>query len=53
MKMIRGYRGVTEGPLGKGVHFGVYATVERPGRIAVGDELVLALTGAKAEHTDT
>lgn len=42
VKMIRSYRGVQEGPLGKGVHFGVYATVERPGRIAVGDELVLS-----------
>ena len=53
VKMIRSYRGVTTGPLGKGVHFGVYASVERPGRIAVGDELVLAPTDAKTEGTDT
>lgn len=41
VKLIRAYRGVQEGPLGPGVHFGVYASVVRGGTVRVGDELVL------------
>jgi MOSC domain-containing protein len=39
VRMIKGYRGVKEDEFGQGVHFGVYAEVERPGTIAVGDSL--------------
>jgi uncharacterized protein len=35
LREIKGYRGVRDG----GVHFGVYAAVEEPGTVSVGDEL--------------
>lgn len=34
LRLIKGYRGVRDG---KAIDFGVYATVERPGRVRVGD----------------
>ncbi|EXG81603.1 putative Fe-S protein [Cryptosporangium arvum DSM 44712] len=42
LHLIKGYRGVTVGELGRGIHFGVYADVVEPGEIRVGDELAPA-----------
>jgi uncharacterized protein YcbX len=36
LRLIKGYRGQRDGKL---IDFGVYATVERPGRVRVGDAL--------------
>lgn len=41
LRYIKDYRGLSETILGRGVAFGVYAAVERPGRVRVGDEVVL------------
>ncbi len=43
---IKRYRGFGETVLGRGVTFGVYAAVLAPGRIRVGDELVLGAASA-------
>ena len=40
LPLIKRYRGFGQTVLGRGVTFGVYAEVVRPGRIRVGDELV-------------
>jgi hypothetical protein len=42
VEMIRSYRGVTDGELGPGVRFGVYADVLRGGTVRVGDQLGVA-----------
>ena len=39
LHLIKSYRGVTVGELGRGIHFGVYADVIEPGIIRVGDAL--------------
>ncbi|MFG1927236.1 MOSC domain-containing protein [Cryptosporangium sp. NPDC048952] len=39
LHLIKGYRGVSVGELGRGIHFGVYADVVSPGVIRVGDVL--------------
>jgi uncharacterized protein YcbX len=39
MHLIRGYRGVTSTELGRGIPFGVYADVVRPGILRVGDAM--------------
>ncbi|MBR7672103.1 MOSC domain-containing protein [Streptomyces daliensis] len=39
LSLIKGYRGLGRSVLGRGVLFGVYAHVLRPGRIRVGDAL--------------
>jgi MOSC domain-containing protein len=38
LRLIRSYRGVRDG---EAIDFGVYATVEQPGRVRVGDEVAL------------
>lgn len=45
LRAIRGYRG---SPDGKHMFFGVYARVERPGEIAVGDEVAVDVSPAVA-----
>ena len=39
LHLMKSYRGVTVGELGRGIHFGVYADVVEPGVIRVGDVL--------------
>jgi uncharacterized protein YcbX len=41
VRMIKSYRGVTDGELGPGVRFGIYAGVCREGVIRVGDRLTV------------
>jgi uncharacterized protein YcbX len=41
VQILKRYRGLTEGELGPGVRFGVYADVVRGGTVRVGDELRL------------
>ena len=43
LKAINRIRGVGHGEFGKGLMFGVYASVTEPGDIAVGDQLVLGI----------
>lgn len=40
LHVIKAYRGVGETILGRGLTFGVYADVVRPGRVALGDDVV-------------
>ncbi|WP_405150900.1 MOSC domain-containing protein [Sphaerisporangium sp. NBC_01403] len=44
LRLIKDYRGLGESVFGRGVNFGVYADVIRPGRVRVGDELELDAT---------
>ncbi|MFJ9083141.1 MULTISPECIES: MOSC domain-containing protein [unclassified Streptomyces] len=50
LSLIKGYRGLGQSTLGRGVLFGVYADVVTPGRIAVGDTLELAAAPAALSH---
>ncbi len=44
LRLIKDYRGLGESVFGRGVNFGVYPDVIRPGRVRVGDELELDAT---------
>ncbi|MGD6748571.1 MOSC domain-containing protein [Streptomyces sp. BH105] len=51
LSLIKGYRGLGQSTLGRGVLFGVYADVLTPGRIKVGDTLDVDVDVAPAAST--